>query len=788
MKSFFKFLSRNKAYTAINVLGLAVALMFILIIGAYTWQETHIDTWHSKAGRTYTLGLLQDDGLTYNASHWRVGYNLKNRFPEIEDYCAVTRAGGNQVVGPDGEWHTTSILLVDSTFYSVFDFPLEEGDRASVLKAPNSAVVSRKLAQALFGGDDPIGKTIRLGQNDDSGQLIALTVTGVMEPMKNTMLSGDGMNSEEVELIARFENIRYYNFSQYDEHMSNAAGSLVFIVGAPGSNLEANAQIYNDYAKEFFWILKDEYNCRLSVTPLDGLYLSGLDSPGFREGNPMIVKVLFWMGVAILLFAIMNYINLTVAQATGRAKEMATRRLLGDSRKGIILRLIAESCLLVVVAFMIGLGGAALALPYAGQILDVTLHLGVLINPVTLTVGLLMLAAVGVAAGIVPAVIISSVKPIDIVRGTFRRHTKGLWSKILIVAQNVVTIVMLVCTLTMYLQVRHLVEAPLGFEYKDRISIRGLGNQIGPMKRMLESLGCVDMVVLSAGTPFDGGNNNSVVYEGKALSIQIMKGDENWLEFFGIVPERDNGNPDGWFVTHKMLADLGLPLDAELLPPGSVFGESGVPIRGVVPDMRIRNILESEHPIMIKIMSKLDDVWSLDVKIKGDPAEAWRQINEASKEVFNGHELAEFMPRPFMEQEIAEKFAAENRLSVIVGIFTLVAVIISMLGLVAMSTYYVQQRAREIAVRKVFGSTSGSVLQRLLRSFMTYVAVAIVIAVPVAWWLMSDWLSEYSYRIPLYWWIFAAAGAVCVVISLLSVWLQSWRAASANPVKALYQN
>ena len=154
----------------------------------------------------------------------------------------------------------------------------------------------------------------------------------------------------------------------------------------------------------------------------------------------------------------------------------------------------------------------------------------------------------------------------------------------------------------------------------------------------------------------------------------------------------------------------------------------------------------------------------------------------------DGHELAEYFPLPFMEQVLENRFAAEKRLSIIVGIFTLVALTISILGLVAMSTYYMQQRSREIAVRKVFGSTSASVMQRLLKSFMTYVAVAIVIVVPVSWWLMSDWLSKYSYRISLSWWLFAAAGAVCVVISLLSVWLQSWKAASSNPVKALYRN
>ncbi len=779
MKSFFKFLSRNKAYAAINVLGLAVALMFILIIGAYTWQETHIDTWHSKADRTYVIGLeFGNTGEKYYGNHWRVQQKLRDRYPEIETTCGATRMGLAMVERPDGEQLTTDVLFVDSTFYDVFDFQLVQGDRATALRDPNSAVVTEEYARRAFGDEDPIGKYLKL-----EGDSVPVVVTAVMEPMKATMLaSGKGRD-----MLVRFERMSLYNSSKTDPHMSNGTGSAIFAVTAPGSDLREKTEDIKDYFKTFFWIFQyDDLDVRPLIVPLNEAYIPGAESEVLAQGDQTMIRLLFAMGVAILIFAVINYVNLTIAQSTKRAKEMAVRRLLGNSRKFIALRLIAESCIVVVFSFLIGLGLAAVAMPYASQLLAVKISLAALLNPVTLAVGLVLLSAIGVAAGIIPAVVISRAKPIDVVRGTFRRHSRSVLSKVFIVLQNAATVIMLVATFTIYLQLNHLVKAPLGFEYKDRISLSLPGDLNHRLGEAVKSLSCVEQVVYSSGTPMNGGNNNTINLNGASFSIQIMYGTPGWLDFFGLETIRDDGS-SGWYVNEQFLSELSLPDDAKSAPIG-VDEDHNLPIRGVLKDFRIRNVLADRHPVTIKIVDQLPEPWSVDIKIKGDQAEAWKQICDVFRGLGDGHELIEYEDEPFMEQTIRRRFEREDRIVKVVGMFALVAIIISMLGLVAMSTYYVQQRAREIAVRKVFGSTSGSVLQRLLRSFMSYVAIAIVIAVPMAWWLMSDWLSEYSYRIPLYWWIFAAAGAVCVVISLLSVWLQSWRAASANPAKALYQN
>ena len=569
MKSFFKFLSRNKAYTAINVLGLAVALMFILIIGAYTWQETHIDTWHSKADRTYLPGIVFD-GKVEHGINWRVQQRLRDRFPEIETTCGVTYEGNRRLVTrPDGEDFTAKILYVDSTFYDVFDFQLSQGDRATALRAPNSAVISEAYARSLFGDEDPIGKSLKLEKDT-----VPVVVTAVMEPMKATMLIGS--DKGPIDMLVRYERVGAIDYYKVSDGMQNITGAASFLVAKPGSDLIQKNKEIEDYLKTFFPVfMMEEFEASLNIERLEDTYLSDGDCEYLALGDKSMVKLLFAMGVAILLFAVINYINLTVTQSTRRAKEMATRRLMGNSRMGIVWRLIAESGLVVLFSFFIGLGLAAVAMPYFAQLLNVTLSLSVLLNPITLVVGLIMLSLIGVAAGIIPAIVILRAKPIDVVRGTFRRHSRSVLSKVFIVLQNAVTVIMLVATFTIYLQLHHLVEAPLGFEYKDRISIQLPGNMNRQFGEALKNLSCVEQVVYSMGNPINGGLNNSVVYDGRALSIQIMKGDENWLKFYGIEPERDNGNPDGWFVNHKMLVDLGLPLDAELLPPGSVFGESG---------------------------------------------------------------------------------------------------------------------------------------------------------------------------------------------------------------------
>lgn len=782
MTSFFNFLRRNKAYTAIDVFGLAVSFMFIILIGAYTWQETHLDSQHSKLDRMYLLAFdLNGDHSTGN--HWRMINKLKNQFPEIESGTAIVR-NHRYFLTNDGEQMASNVIFADSTFFDIFDFKLVRGDAHKALTAPNSLVVTEEFGRKVWGDRDPIGETIIY--NDQTEPLI---VTAVMQPLTNTTLAPK--DGSAIDAILPMEMVKYMNSYLYDESMGNATGAEVLLLAKEGFDLTAEAQKYHDFAKDFFWILQlPDVDMRLLVIPFKDHYFSGMRSEGSLErGDAKMVKTLFVVGLVILIFALMNYVNLTVALSAYRAKEMATRRLLGTSRGGIMCKLIGESTMLCLVSFVLGAVMAWLALPLAGKLLSTAIHIAQCITPLTVAVVVAIILIMGLVAGIIPAMLISSVKPIDVVRGTFRRQSKMVFSKVFIVVQNVITIVMIAAAITMHLQIDHVIKAPLGYDPDGIMYIENYGDmaQGREFVKRVEALPCVELVSASCGHPVQGGNNNTMNNEGRTVSLQVFQADSNFMKVFDFKLDRDNHATDArrFYLNHQAMSELGLDDDADDFP----YFNTRLPIHGILKDFRIRTILDTQHPVLmiIKDPNREDGFWPWGylIKVKGDQNDALQQVKEIFKDVYRFDYDGS---APYIDQEIARRFINESNIAAIVAIFAGFAILISLLGLVAMSSYFVQQREREIAVKKVLGCDRGEILRKLVMQFVGYVLLSFVMAVPLIYYLMHQWLSEFSYRISLYWWIYIVAGLLCIVVSILAVFVQSYRAANRNPVKALYQN
>lgn len=779
MKSYFKFLSRNKFYTAINVLGLSVSLMFVIIIGTYVMRETRMDVQHSKGANIYAASNSVDDGDGFFGWPWRLQFRLRDRFPAIENSCSMSTTYSNIITGPDGKDVKADVMLVDSTFYSMFDFGLISGDRSSVLRDKHSAVVTENFARTLFGDEDPIGRSFKI-RNDST----IVFVTGIMEPIKNSAI-GAGID-KPIDVLARCELLEWINPYSVIEGMNNAGAVTTFLQITPGTDIKALAQDATDYARGFFWVLQDYPENHFSFRSLRDLYFSDQDMACefIGTGDPAMIRILIVAGILILFFAIINYVNLTVAQATNRTKEMAMRRLLGDNRTGIIRRLISESLVITGVSAIIGAALAVAALPFASELLAVHLELSELLTPGALLPAFVLLVLTAIAAGIIPAVIISTAKPMDVVRGTFRRVTKQIFSKIFIVFQNVVTIVMLTCTFTMFLQLRHLINAPMGFDYSNVILLPGMGNLSAPMKERIRQIAGVEDVVLTRGTPYDGGNNNTFRCNDNVISLQYFEVEKGWRDVFRIEVESDNGNTNGYFVTRRLLAEEGLPDNADSF----YYGQEAFPIRGIVKDFKIRGILAEQRPMAILEEEDLQYPWAIAVRTHDDPLRVFDAICDVYKELAGeDYDLRDYISTPLMEDLYHRQFLREERILKLMVIFAAIALIISILGLIAMSTYYVEQRACEIAVRKVNGATGSHILMRLMRSFLSLVGIAVLIAIPIAYLLMGSWLSGYVYRISLHWWIFALGAASCLLASALAVIVQSARAAAANPITYLRQ-
>lgn len=784
LKSYLTFLSRNKAYTLINMLGFSLSLMFVIIITLYTEQEFGVDKSIDNADRIYSVCMGSGDsgGKTAEGTGWRIQQTLKNAFPDIEMTCAVT-AGDTYMLDKQDNSVSTDILFADSTFFRMISIPLVTGDRQRVLDQQNSAVVSEEYARKMFGDADPIGQQLRF--KDEGKSSVSLRVTGVFT-------STDGTSFPHADVVMRFENVSVFNPSITAPEMNNAAGTTVLLLTREGSDIMSKERQMDKVLKDMgFWIYNmPGLDTRTKLLRLSDRYfsdveaVSGIGDLMSRRGDFRLVTVLFAVALIILVFSITNYVNLTVAQSSYRAKEMATRRLLGSQRSDIMLRLIAECSLLCLACLAVGVALSAVALPYANHLLDTDMRFADLLTVGNIGAAVVFVLLVGLLSGLLPAIVISRAKPIDVVRGTFRLQTKMRFSRVFIVFQNIMTIFMIAASLTMVLQVRHLVGAPLGYDYKHLVVLPATGDSIQTRTLLTElrKLPCVTGVTACQGYPFDGGNNSTTNIDNRTLSFQVLQGDADYMRTLGIKLLRDYhlDDPGAAYVNKQTLAELGLPMDAR-----SFRVNNGVEhIRGVIDDIKIRTVTSDQHPLLIYISKEMKYPWNILVRVRGDESAAYERIKDVYRNVTD-MDLTTIADTPYLDQLISQEYAQEKRISTIVTLFATIAVIISLLGLVAMSTYFIEQRRKEIAIRKVFGSTSRQIYVRLVRTFLSYVGVAFVIAVPLIYHFMTQWLSNYNYRIDLGLWIYAVAGAACLLVSFAAVMVQSHHAANTNPAESI---
>ena len=799
MKSYFRFLSRNKVYTLINVAGLSVSLAFVIIIGLYSQMEFGRDRWHKNADRIYvTCSHFEKENETEEVGHWALQPLLCPHFPDIEASCAIA-SGKETVTLGNQEKKEVQAMFTDASFFKIFDFPLTMGDRQTVLTRPEDIVITDELATMLFGDSNPMGKTVILRDT------MAFTVRGVIKPLNHTYL-------RPADILLPAQCFPSTNGAYNDPTMNSFGNWCTYFLAREGVDLTKSQEAMQQVLAQNVWLFKPDNvfgPIRLQLKPLKELYFSNISSAPFTiRGDHKQSQMLFLGGLIILLFAVMNYVNLTIAQSRFRMREMAMRRLLGSQRWQVVARLIVESVLLSLASLSLAVLLVLLAVPYANQMLrsvsmgmtwldeDTNLQIDIiqsadLLSPHVIC-GLVVFALLlGVVAGIGPAWHISKAQPIDIVKGTPKTAPRRKWltsgQALSIIFQHVITIVLLGVALTMMQQMRHLVSAPLGYNHERLMEVRA--QQFGDprMSLMLDEvrkLPCVEDAALGLGSPLHAGSNSTYKVDGRTIAWQIFRETPSWMKMLDLKVITDYGTtgPNGvkTYVTPNALQLHGLPDDARAFRynKDSVLTQ----IDGLIEPIHLHNILETTYegrPQMVKLYQEPIINYCLMMRYRGDKYEAKRQVGEVYRKVFESDMENHFN---FYDDQLRSCYDKEHRILSMVEVFTVVAFLIAMLGLLAMSSYYLQQHRKEIAVRKAFGAASSEVLRRLLSRFMAYVVVAFLIAIPITYYIGSDWLTNFSYRITLSPWIFAVAGSACLIISLLTVVIQSWRAATENPV------
>ena len=771
MKSFWNFIKKNKLYGAINLVGLTVSMAFVLLLAVYVQRQLSTDTFQENADRIYVIA--NEDNVTMG--YW-LDKHLKNNFPEIEKGCCVANIASAAAFNIDGERVYGSTMAADSTFFEMFSYDLLEGNKADWRVSQDRCMVSREFANAHFGDKDPLGQIISFNYEGS----FQLTVCGVYEDFGNSILKAP-------DVLIRGDIMPKIN-SSHDEYMSNAGGGICFVMAYPGADLQARHSDILDWCEENFWVYKSQYD-KVRIIPLRDMYFlnEGIryGSDTIQFGNRSFVNLLLAMCILLLAFAVLNYINMTTALTGFRAKEMATRRLVGADKRSIFFKVISESTLICGISMLLAILLAEALAPTASRILEYQVSVFKAVTPVNILLVLGFILVLGILAGIVPALLIQKAQPIEIVRGTLRLKTKTVYSKVIIVVQNVVAVVMLVSALTIGLQIRHMVSADLGYNTKDILVVDNAFGQTGQIRPLLDKWReepCVEEVGQGDGIPLGGTSNWTMeMPDGHWVSFQQIQGDDKYFDILGLKVKQDNHQPNKWWLNEYAFKQIGIEETATEFQTAQNGTRS---IGGIYYDFKIRPLEQDQSAAMIYNRGENPDddyPWMLLVKTTGDQAAAKKQVEAACKEVFPDR----LFEAQYIEEMIEDGFADESRVLNIVLIFTLLSILVSALGLFAMSSYYMQQEIRSVSVKKVFGADYSGVLKELVLSFMKMVGIAFVIGVPIAWFIMSRWLSGYGHRINLYWWIFLAAGAVVALIAIASVLYQSIKTARTNPAEAL---
>ena len=771
MKSFWNFLRKNKLYAVVNLVGLTVSMAFVLLLAVYIQRQLTTDSFQQNADRIYVVA--NEDNVTMG--YW-LDKHLKNNFPEIEKGCCVANIASAAAFNIDGERVYGSTMAADSTFFEMFSYDLVEGNKADWRVSQDRCMVSREFANAHFGDKDPLGQIISFNYEGS----FQLTVCGVYEDFGNSILKAP-------DVLIRGDIMPKIN-SSHDEYMSNAGGGICFVMAYPGADLQARHSDILDWCEENFWVYKSQYD-KVRIIPLRDMYFlnEGIryGSDTIQFGNRSFVNLLLAMCILLLAFAVLNYINMTTALTGFRAKEMATRRLVGADKRSIFFKVISESTLICGISMLLAILLAEALAPTASRILEYQVSVFKAVTPVNILLVLGFILVLGILAGIVPALLIQKAQPIEIVRGTLRLKTKTVYSKVIIVVQNVVAVVMLVSAPTMGLQIRHMISADLGYNTKDILVVDNAFGQAGQIRPLLDKWReepCVEEVGQGDGIPLGGTNNWTMeMPDGHWVSFQQIQGDDKYFDILGLKVKQDNHQPNKWWLNEYAFKQIGIEETATEFQTAQNGTRS---IGGIYYDFKIRPLEQDQSAAMIYNRGENPDddyPWVLLVKTTGDQATAKKRVEAIAAEVFPGR----LFEAQYIEEMIEDGFADESRVLNIVLIFTLLSILGSALGLFAMSSYYMQQEIRSVSVKKVFGADYSGVLKELVLSFMKMVGIAFVIGVPIAWFIMNHWLSGYGHRINLYWWIFLAAGAVVALIAIASVLYQSIKTARTNPAEAL---
>ena len=786
MSSYWKFLSRNKLYSIIEAVGLAVSLAFVVIIFCYVSQQIAVTRENPHRKEIYDVGLK---------NLMKFEYGLKNSvgesIPEIE---SITEFGLMHTdMKTDDLSQAVEIMGCDRDFFDIFPAKFTEGQPDQIDEV-STAFVSERMAQTLSETGEVVGRTIQLLKRD-------FTVVGVISDIGTSLFYDMPDVIVNVDITDGFIG----GFNGEPTRPANVFTTVsVFVKVFPGTDRETLREKLAVAIKTFYSEVLGgsppfEIDENTTLLRLDEMFYSEA-STNLRKGDKTMMHSLLAIGLLLLISSIINYINLNVALTSKRAKEMATRRLHGATKGEIIGKYLWESLAFTTVCMVLGVLLAEAFCPLFNRLLTGSIGIRIPLSPYYLLAYLLIVMVVALLAGIIPAVVVSRAKPIDVVKGAFRFRDKMVLSKVFIVLQNVIAIVLIALVITMEVQMRHMQQRPVGCRTENLFYLESVLSGNEAFENDLLALPCVKQMGHSYGYPgagYMGSNWVRLNDPDNLISVRYLMCDTAAFALFDFDVKVMYGQLEEgqWLLTQSLLeGQMGMPMDH--FAPDSLCiwyrQHVGSDLCGVIGDFAISDAAHVEDEIFGAVRIVGDEPmfqwvsFNPVLEIVGDHAEARKAIDA----VYDKHiKMRDTYWAPFREGFVDDLLlqclqSTKNKMR-LVDMFMAVAVLLSLLGLVAMSTHFASEREKTIAIRKVFGGTMESEIRRNLREYLILILIANVIAIPLAVWLCQRYLEDFAYRIALSPLIFAVTVLLSFVIAIGSVLWQIVSVARVNPVMAL---
>ena len=813
LKTGLRNLWRSKLHSTLNIVGLTLGIACFLLIGLYVFDEMTFDQQHTKRDRIYRVvehRSVRGETTVSASAGYKLAEESKNAIPEVENATRIQRTGRGNLVDPENPLpFQEDVVIADDHFLEIFDFPLTMGDKRTALKEPNSIIIDEDLAMRLFNKVDVIGRNVRFTFMPGN-----LVVTGILKKQQaNSSFRFNSVMSESTMYAQPF----------FQETMKAdwASGNFqVYALLQPGSNADS---VSGKMTRMVLNNFKPEEDTQLSYTlqPLKDLHLrsQGIfdgarnsNVEAIPQGNPLYISIFSIAAIFVLLISGINYTNLTTARASGRTKEIGVRKAIGAARTNLVAQFLFESMIITVISFVFAVLVSNVVLLPFNQFANKQLSLGLGTDYRFWLIALLSVMIIGLLSGSYGALLLSGLKPSSLLKGLKIKNSRDHFvRRSLVVFQFTISVVMIIGTMVLFLQVKYLNNTDLGFN-KDLmvvidVNTRTARSNFRVIKDELSKVAAVKNVSVTSRVPgewksfrtikirVDGSTTEPMVFYMIGADKDFLKAYEMTL-LQGRNFETDNDSTSvilnetaakllGVTEASNQLVEISAASYGSAF--GAIFPDNDIPFKprviGIVKDFHFQSLRDKIQPLVI--MHNLNPVHVIDYySVRIDPHNIESTLAQL-KEVMVKSNQDDPFEYHFLDDQLALFYVEDERRQALLGWAASTTIFIACLGLFGLATYSIEQRVKEIGIRKVLGASVVGVVGLLSRDFIKLVLIANCIAIPLALWGVNRWLQEYAYHIKVGWWVFAIAAIVATGIAFVTISYQAFRSAVANPVDSL---